>query len=772
MVAPDEYPVLEPGDVVHHPLFGFAMVDGVDPDGGGASLDWIKPNPSTPTALRPDELSGPYRLCTPWGFLARSVRVPAGLRAFTREEPLTALRLLLEDLREPLEREQIRRWLLDRDLLEEREFPEWWDQVAAQLEAHDRFTRDEGMVRYTPDENLEAIALGDLQGAARTFLAQSPAGRFRMFRVGSPPFLEAVLDAAVRKRDIAAILLALRGRTVVPERHAERLEELALTGDPWLSAALVVRRHAPMEQALAKAAASATQRPLLRKTFAALARSQRVPAVVRLLDRAVAGEGGDVAAAYLVDEMMGGASVILHAIEQGGVNGQPPSMVARAWPRAHQWLRDRGEDATLERPSAPTAPLLTEVRPLTLDRLWPLSISLARALSERHAEGRAGGVRSARVGPSDEILLGAPEDTETFDDVRTSMRTLAQLLVGTLPRGTRVPDNELLAHLPRLVPGIPSEWVAVLTRSLSADPVARPKNGLDLWEQLACAAALAQVRLHAPRRTTAKLDVGHDSHIGLLKSRLGQINQDAVFFHVEDNVAMLIVADGISVSTAGSGNLASAILVQAVVSKWEQEHEDLVTADDTAVREFLVSALAEGNTAVCEAALQLAGGDLSRHIPMGTTVLVAVCRGAEIVLAQLGDSRAYLVSSAGAAQITSDQNLLDEWLTSWQDGHPIDLISDGHALVGYVGHFDERGRPDPVTPAIHDIRLLPGETLLLTTDGLTDYATDSPAELASMIEEAAAMPDLGSACRRLVDHANAGGGGDNITLILARCVRG
>ena len=132
-------------------------------------------------------------------------------------------------------------------------------------------------------------------------------------------------------------------------------------------------------------------------------------------------------------------------------------------------------------------------------------------------------------------------------------------------------------------------------------------------------------------------------------------------------------------------------------------------------------------------------------------------------LAALGDSRAYLVGSYGAAQLTADQNLRCEWLRSWQNNQPFDLMNEGYALVGYAGHFDEEGLPAPV-PALHRrLTMLPGESLVLCSDGLNDYATTNPAEMARFLEEATAQPDLGAACRGLVEKANAGGGGQQPT---------
>ncbi len=413
-------------------------------------------------------------------------------------------------------------------------------------------------------------------------------------------------------------------------------------------------------------------------------------------------------------------------------------------------------------------------RPVSPAALFPLGIALARLLAPRHARGQFGGLDGLTRDGAGALSLGpARTSGSALEDVRAVGRLLLEAPLRRLPSGPRVlTDEQLLSHICMVCPNFPPDLAAVLSDAIAPERKHRPRNATALWLRLARAEATHAVRTSAPEAAHTRWSMGHDTHIGLYKSRLGQTNQDHLFYASAGPVSLLLVADGISVSTAGSGNLASAILVQVIAALWESRKETLQISSDDAIQAFLSEALAVANDTICSGTLRIAEGSLGQHIPMGTTAVLAVLKGSDVHLATLGDSRAYLICDSGVGLLTGDQNLRGEWLRSWQTDEPIELRSEGHALVGYAGHFDIRGDSEPLPSVIRTVRVLPGESLLLCSDGLNDYAADSHASLARLIEAAMSedTPDVIS--RTLVGHANSGGGGDNITVLVATCGAG
>jgi serine/threonine protein phosphatase PrpC len=160
------------------------------------------------------------------------------------------------------------------------------------------------------------------------------------------------------------------------------------------------------------------------------------------------------------------------------------------------------------------------------------------------------------------------------------------------------------------------------------------------------------------------------------------------------------------------------------------------------------------------------------HEVMGTTAVLACIHHDVVTLASLGDSRAYLLRNGHMECLTRDHNLATMRIL---EGYPADeslSLPQGMALARCLGTFEIRkGQLQAVHPEpdLMSFRLLPGDVLLLTTDGLIDFAGPTEAAAERNIKgvlEAEEVPAL--ACLRLMLMANEGGGEDNIGVAIVR----
>ncbi len=406
-----------------------------------------------------------------------------------------------------------------------------------------------------------------------------------------------------------------------------------------------------------------------------------------------------------------------------------------------------------------------------------LARSFALALGRVHARGRSPAHTRADVRlTSDGPRFGAEApatDASRRDDVRWVARLVLEQVTGPLP-DPEIIEAPLIPLVAGACPGLHPELLGILTEALASTPELRPSDGLNLAERLEIAAACATLRARLGWVRGWRAVAGFDSHIGLLKSLQSQTNQDSFLALGEPHMSLLAVFDGISQSNAGSGDLASQLAARAVRSWWVASTAELRHADSPAVLDALDDALARANEAVCEGARQIAGADLDRMVPMGTTAVVAVTLGNRVHVASLGDSRAYVVGRHGAALLTSDDNVIGERIR--------DAIRTGgrawsgdarFALTGFLGRFDDAMMAERPTPFTRVFDLLPGEWLVLCSDGLVDYAAEEEAAIAHLLRSTVAAganeerPGLAvmQASRTLVNAANRGGGGDNITVL-------
>lgn len=394
---------------------------------------------------------------------------------------------------------------------------------------------------------------------------------------------------------------------------------------------------------------------------------------------------------------------------------------------------------------------------------------LLNLLALHHAAGRAVG-----LGPdstfADEAgaLFVEPQDRgSTATDVHNAGRMLLRRIAGRdLPRG--MPPHRVIPFLLGVHPEIPPSAMPLLERLVSPLFDHRPSSALAPCREWAAALAHEELRAKAELCRRHVHEVGADTHVGWYKMRDTQTNQDALAVELDDEggSSMVLVADGISTSDAGSGDKASRLATDVLAGVWERRPKTLRDEPRKAV-DFIEEALREANRAVCDGALDAADGNLAGRIPMGTTIVFAALHGELVDLASMGDSRAYLVTPSGAALLTCDQNVELEWIqgkrSRERDGELL-----GQALIGYLGHFDEGDLPRLLVPYHRRLRLLEGETLVLCTDGIVDYAAQSHVEFIDLLARVVRERRPQQAAQALVAAANDGGGGDNATAVVVR----
>jgi protein phosphatase len=145
---------------------------------------------------------------------------------------------------------------------------------------------------------------------------------------------------------------------------------------------------------------------------------------------------------------------------------------------------------------------------------------------------------------------------------------------------------------------------------------------------------------------------------------------------------------------------------------------------------------------------------------MGTTMTAALALGPQVMIVQVGDSRAYLRRGRVLQQLTMDQNVVGQMVAAGKL-RPEDArnYKQRNVLLEAIG-VQERVGPDLVRVTVRA-----GDVLMLCSDGLTGPVTDR-----QLLELMLRHEDPVSCCRALTEAACAGGGPDNVTCAIARFV--
>jgi serine/threonine protein phosphatase PrpC len=217
--------------------------------------------------------------------------------------------------------------------------------------------------------------------------------------------------------------------------------------------------------------------------------------------------------------------------------------------------------------------------------------------------------------------------------------------------------------------------------------------------------------------------------------------QRPIDLEVRARGVLLAVSDGMG--GAEAGEVASALTLHSL-------RRGMRTAESTTAEAALTASVERANRKVWNNAAA------SGRTGMGATLTAVLIHGKRAYVAEVGDSRAYLLRGDRFIQVTHDQSCAQH------------MVDAGTLTREEVRTFQYRNvitqaigtKPDVVV-ALNRFTLRRGDRLLLCSDGLSGKIDDD--EMQSLV----AMPNLDRACAELIALANARGGEDNITVVLA-----
>jgi PPM family protein phosphatase len=235
-------------------------------------------------------------------------------------------------------------------------------------------------------------------------------------------------------------------------------------------------------------------------------------------------------------------------------------------------------------------------------------------------------------------------------------------------------------------------------------------------------------------------------------------------FLVDKKLSLFVVADGMG--GHASGEVASHIAVHEFRNAIETKQSVLeqFAKGDPAVTTQDVLALLEQGVHAAGGAIFQRGKDEPDKRGMGTTVSALLMVGERGFIAHVGDSRVYLLRQAEVIQLTEDHSLINELIRRGK------VTRDNLARSPYSAYKNAVTRAVGVYETVQvdtiDFDVLPGDQFLICSDGLHSYLDDDKIRELFSGDEITGIP------KRLIDHANEGGGQDNITAIALRVDKG
>jgi PPM family protein phosphatase len=243
------------------------------------------------------------------------------------------------------------------------------------------------------------------------------------------------------------------------------------------------------------------------------------------------------------------------------------------------------------------------------------------------------------------------------------------------------------------------------------------------------------------------IEIGTATDVG----RVREGNEDALTVVELDGgrtgQVVVAVADGMGGHNAGE--VASALAVDAL------RRSVLSAASSASADDLLTEAVALGNQSIWDAAAQDAAKD-----GMGTTLVCAlVDQEGQVVIANVGDSRAYAFLNGETHLVTADHTWVNEQvLAGMMNQREARSSPFRNLLTRTLGNA-----PRVDVDIFSGLQLEPGDGLVLVSDGVTGYLDES--DFSAILSE---IHSADAAAKRLVQEAVDRGGADNATAIVLR----
>jgi protein phosphatase len=231
-------------------------------------------------------------------------------------------------------------------------------------------------------------------------------------------------------------------------------------------------------------------------------------------------------------------------------------------------------------------------------------------------------------------------------------------------------------------------------------------------------------------------------------------NEDSVA--IDEPTRLGILADGMGGYNAGE--IASGMattFIKSELGRWLAQAGRHANARE--VRRAMEICVDNANRSIFNAA-----NSNPQYSGMGTTLVLGVFQDGRLMLGHIGDSRCYRLRGVELTQITKDHSLLQEQMDAG-------LITPEQAATSSNKNLVTRalGVEDAVLLEVNEHKVEPGDLFLMCSDGLSDMVDDE-----GIGKIMADEGPLEQKAAQLIDAANANGGRDNISILMAQAIEG